>query len=59
MQGKNSVGNLLPILYVVSSLRKDRALTNSSTEVGSCSCVSIVGATLQGGVGPYGGLHAL
>ncbi|KAF6223377.1 hypothetical protein HO133_000219 [Letharia lupina] len=29
------------------------------TEVGSCSCVGLVGASLGGGVGPYGGLHGL
>lgn len=28
-------------------------------EVGSCSCVGMVGASLGGGVGPYGGLHGL
>ncbi|MCJ1436573.1 hypothetical protein MMC27_005953 [Xylographa pallens] len=28
-------------------------------QVGSCSCVGILGATLGGGVGPYGGLHGL
>lgn len=31
----------------------------SATAVGSCSCVGVVGATLGGGVGPYGGLHGL
>lgn len=59
MQAKNGVGNLPSIIYFISSLCKDRALTNSSTEVGSCSCVGIVGATLGGGVGPYGGFHGL
>ena len=29
------------------------------TEVGSCSCVGLVGATLGGGIGAYGGLHGL
>ena len=38
---------------------KDHALSDSPIEVGSCSCVGIVGATLGGGVGPYGGLHGL
>lgn len=31
----------------------------SSIAVSSCSCVGVVGATLGGGVGPYGGLHGL
>lgn len=31
----------------------------SITETGYDSCVGIVGATLGGGVGPYGGLHGL
>ena len=27
--------------------------------MGSCSCVGLLGATLGGGLGPYGGLHGL
>ena len=42
------------------SITKQRLLTLIlSSEVGALPCVGMVGATLGGGVGPYGGLHGL
>ena len=32
---------------------------SSISAVGECSCVGMMGATLGGGIGPYGGLHGL
>ena len=59
MQGENAIGNVPSILFFILSLCMDRPLTNSSTEITSCSCVGIVRAILGGGVGPYGGLRGL
>ena len=56
---KNSVRKSWLKLSFLSSPCEDHALKKTLTEVGSCSCVGIVGATLGGGVGPYGGLHGL
>ena len=47
------------LMLSFSSPCTDHALKDSITEVGYDSCVGIVGATLGGGVGPYGGLHGL
>lgn len=47
------------LLFPSSSLHKDHALKDSFTEAGYDSCVGLLGATLGGGVGPYGGLHGL
>ena len=55
---RNSVRNSSSLLSS-SSPCKDHTLTGWFKEVGSCSCVGIVGASLGGGVGPYGGLHGL
>ena len=42
------------------SITKQRPLTLTLfSEVGALPCVGMVGATLGGGVGPYGGLHGL
>ena len=57
---KNSVRKSLLTLSLSSSPPcKDHALKDSFAETGYDSCVGVLGATLGGGVGPYGGLHGL
>ena len=50
----------LPTCTVPLSITKQRLLTLIHfLEVGALPCVGMVGATLGGGVGPYGGLYGL
>ena len=59
MFGKNSVCLTSSKLSFPLSLHEGITLKYSTTEVGADSCVGVLGATLGGGVGPYGGLHGL
>ena len=56
---KSSVRKSLSMLSLSSSPCNDHALKDSFIETGYDSCVGVLGATLGGGVGPYGGLHGL
>lgn len=56
---RNSVRNsIITVILLITIARIIHSLVGFK-EVGSCSCVGIVGASLGGGVGPYGGLHGL
>ena len=48
VSARNDIATLVIILIQISS-----------SEVGSDSCVGLLGASIGGGIGPYGGLHGL
>ena len=56
---KNSVRRSLSMSSFWPSPCQDHTERGSFIESGALSCVGLLGATLGGGVGPYGGLHGL